>query len=223
MYIAIYVCAIVLAVAMIVLFFVLRNKKDKKHLNDYKNSKVENTDRIMKEADLPQNLEKVQEIHKVEITKEAPPKIDATFEDFSLDGNKNATSKSGKKAEVRIQDNNQFLSSVDDEDENEEMQINDDDDDDFFDEKFAEYEKFLRENLSSEEDDDDLEDDTSVIDFDTVDDSDDLDALADFDLDSLKGKSDEEIAELIKNLPPKAQELLMIDILGKKNFDDKED
>lgn len=223
MYIAIYVCAIVLAVAMIVLFFVLRNKKDKKHLNDYKNSKVENTDRIMKEADLPQNLEKVQEIHKVEITKEVPPKIDATFEDFSLDGNKNATSKSGKKAEVRIQDNNQFLSSVDDEDENEEMQINDDDDDDFFDEKFAEYEKFLRENLSSEEDDDDLEDDTSVIDFDTVDDSDDLDALADFDLDSLKGKSDEEIAELIKNLPPKAQELLMIDILGKKNFDDKED
>lgn len=223
MYIAIYVCAIVLAVAMIVLFFVLRNKKDKKHLNDYKNSKVENTDRIMKEADLPQNLEKVQEIHKVEITKEGPPKIDATFEDFSLDGNKNATSKSGKKAEVRIQDNNQYLSSVDDEDGNEEMQINDDDDDDFFDEKFAEYEKFLRENLSSEEDDDDLEDDTSVIDFDTVDDSDDLDALADFDLDSLKGKSDEEIAELIKNLPPKAQELIMTDILGKKNFDDKED
>ena len=80
-----------------------------------------------------------------------------------------------------------------------------------------------RENLSFEENDDKVEDDTTVIDFDTVDDSDDLDALADFDLDSLKGKSDEEIAELIKSLPPKAQELLMTDILGKKNFDDKED
>ena len=223
MYIAIYVCAIILVFAMIVLFFVLRNKKDKKHLNDYKNSKAENVDRIMKEVDLSQNLEKVKEIDRVEIAKDEP-KVDATFEDFSLDGKKNATSKPEKKAEVGVQDNNTFFNPfVDDEDENEETQYNDEDDDDFFDEKFAEYEKFLRENLSFEENDDKVEDDTTVIDFDTVDDSDDLDALADFDLDSLKGKSDEEIAELIKSLPPKAQELLMTDILGKQNFDDKED
>ena len=51
---------------------------------------------------------------------------------------------------------------------------------------------------------------------------DDLKALKNFDYDSLKDKDEEEIAEIIKKLPPKAQEILMSDILARRKFEDEE-
>ncbi len=222
MYIAIYVCAIVLVVVLIVLFFVLRNKKDKRHLNDYKNSGIENVDRIMKEVDFHQSIEKEQNTDQVEIVNKEPV-IDAEFEDFSLDEKKSKVSKQ----EVSAADNNTFFNPF--VDETDDFEDDEDNGDDNFDEKFAEYEKFLRESLRYDSEEDELKNVTNRENSgnndveEELEGNDALNALTDFDFDSLKGKSDDEIAELIKSLPPKAQELLMTDILGKKNFDDKED
>lgn len=77
-------------------------------------------------------------------------------------------------------------------------------------EKFAEYEKFLRENLGIDDD----EAEHKPIDEDEFDD------FSDFDFDSLKGKSKSEIDEIIKKLSPRAKEILLSDILARKNFDD---
>lgn len=73
-------------------------------------------------------------------------------------------------------------------------------------ESFEEYEKFLRRNL-------DLETDET--------DEDALRAVRNFDYNSIKGKSESEIRQIIKNLPPKAQEILLTDILARKNWDEE--
>lgn len=118
----------------------------------------------------------------------------------------------------------------------------DEDFDDFGDDdlnaKFAEYEKFLRENLNL--DDDDLDSDDDMIarqDKDANKDAlqtnqgnldgaefgdleDEYAALSKFDFNSLRGKNPSEIKNIISSLPVKAQEILMTDILARKNYDD---
>lgn len=46
-------------------------------------------------------------------------------------------------------------------------------------------------------------------------------SLDNFDFDTLAGKTESEIKELIKDLPPKAQEIILTDILARKNWDDE--
>ncbi len=210
MYTIIYVCAIVLVILGIVLFFVLRKKKDKKQLDNFKKTRAEQAEKIIKNDETALSLS--QEIEK---TPEEKKKMNVVLEDFSLDSkptNKNTDNKTSQNGD--LDDNFIPFNSQDENNDFEES------DEEFFDKKFAEYEKFLKENLDSEDDDEDSYDENS---YDEEENNDELDALMNFDYNSLKGKSDEEIAELIKTLPPKAQEILMTDILGKKKYDDKED
>lgn len=208
MYTIIYVCAIVLAVVGIVLFFFLRRKKDKKHLDNYKKSRQDQIGEVIKNE---QTQLAIQE--KIKKEPENKNKVKVEFEDFSLDGKP-----------VEKQSNNKTFQNGDLEEEfipfKSENEIDDIDesDEEFFDQKFAEYEKFLKENLDSE---DDVDDEENY--YEEEDNNNELDALINFDYSSLNGKSDEEIAEIIKLLPPKAQEILINDILGKKDFDNKED
>lgn len=208
MYIILYVCAIILVVVGIVLFFVLRRKKDKEHLDNYKKTRIEQAEKIIKNEEtalsLPKEIEKMPEEKK---------KMDVVLEDFSLDGESVNKANGNKEAQ-----NNDLEESFVPFDSQEETNDFDESDEEFFDKKFAEYEKFLRENLDADDDDEEPQ-----YNEDEEETNNELDALINFDYDSLKGKSDEEIAEIIKTLPPKAQEVLLNDILGKKNYDDKED
>ncbi len=125
----------------------------------------------------------------------------------------------------------------------------DEDDNAFLDAKFAEYEKYLRENMNfDDEDEEDNFEHDNVENMPIVDDGFDdfdLDKIVEdldednfkmtprkrkdiyaeygFDIDSMKGKSPEEIAEIVKKLPANVQEMVLTDILSRKNFDDEED
>ncbi len=126
----------------------------------------------------------------------------------------------------------------------------DDDDNAFLDAKFAEYEKYLRENMNFDDEDEEdnfehtdngvnmPEADDGFDDFDLDKIVEDLDeenvktssrkrkeiyAEYGFDIDAMKGKSAEEIAEVVKRLPANVQEMVLTDILSRKNFDDEED
>ena len=96
--------------------------------------------------------------------------------------------------------------------------LEDDDDDDWdnweddedFKKRFADYEDFLKNDMDTKDKESDSSDSE-------------IDSLANFDFDSLKGKSEEEIADMIKHLPPKVQEIMMSEILTRKKYDDEED
>ena len=80
MYTIIYVCAIVLVILGIVLFFVLRKKKDKKQLDNFKKTRAEQAEKIIKNDETALSLS--QEIEK---TPEEKKKMNVVLEDFSLD------------------------------------------------------------------------------------------------------------------------------------------
>lgn len=202
MYIAIYSIGIVLVCTGIVLFFVLKHRRDKKILHKLK---TEEKDTASKDGIVETTLEK--ELSDKPIEKEMPSTIEENpvFEDFSLDFESMKDMKTEKEFPKR-----DFVNPFDFEDDEEEV---DEDDDDFMDEKFAEYENFLKKNIDFEDDDD----------WTNEEEDDDLNAVKNFDFESIKGKDESEIREIIKSLPPKAQEILLGDILARKNFDDKED
>ena len=156
------------------------------------------------------------------------PKPSFDLNPFNLDGGFTGHAGKSENDEVDFDD-------FDLDDEN--FGQNDDGNDDDLDKKFKEYEEFLRRNLDL--DDEDLEDDDFLKDVEGNENDDkvapaptfnnskspsaaDMRALQNFDYDSLRGKSEEEIAEIIKSLPPKAQEILMSDILARRNFEDEE-
>ena len=218
MYIALYCVVIAVLCGLVVTYFVVRDVKHKKkykELNKDKDVDVQHKSPLPSEKDEPSvSLEN-------EVTEQ---KVEAEFEDFTLNGADEEIAKRGTSRPLRI---NPF--SFDEEDDKE----------DDVDAKFAEYEKFLRQSLNlddqeekkkenAEEDDDkkfaeyeeflrrnlDLNDEDNQ--------KSDIDALAKFDFDSIRGKSRAEIDEILRTLPPKARELLMTDILARKNYDEEE-
>lgn len=90
-----------------------------------------------------------------------------------------------------------------------------DDDDFLMDEKFNEYEEFLRQHAKDFDNDEFDETDE----FDEVDDT--ADELNNFDFNQIKGKNDEEIADILKNLSPKAQEIILSEILARRKYDEE--
>lgn len=226
-----YVLFICLFVAAVLAFFIYKKVADKKTY-----------EKLTK--DLPETLQSVQEIDKnvptekmEEKTPETAEKNDASegLEDFDFEENKieeteeeqdfsinpfrsrrMACSGGREKLEAdrkyhglenKEEDEGMDIDLFDEEDASEE---NSKDENADLDAKFAEYEKFLRENLGI--DDDEVDDKTN--------DEDEFDDFSDFDMNSLKGKSKSEIDDFIKNLSPKAKEILLSDILSRKNFDD---
>ena len=212
MYIALYCVVIVVFCALVVTFFVVRDLKHKKNykkLNENKEMQPSNDVMLGKETE-------PDFIGGTELKKEVE------FEDYNFeDGNE--TVKRGTTKPLRINPFG-FDEGADDESE--------------LDDKFEEYEKFLRQSLDLDEDDnqkdkkDEEDDDKKFEEYeeflrrnldidDKQNDTSDIDALANFDFNSLRGKSETEIDEILRTLPPKARELLMTDILAKKNYDEE--
>lgn len=200
MCVAIYSVVIVLFCVGMVLFFVLKNKRDKKILAKKKEEEKLDSSQI-------EDVTLEEEQNKIFDTTEKPlEKKEFEFEDFTLNDEQPApkiVEEEKKRTFV-----NPFAFDDDDLDFEE-----DEDDDDFMDDKFAEYEDFLQNNLHEGNNNPWFKSQDENV----------LDELKNFDFDSLKGRSESEIKEIIKNLPPKAQEILLADVLAKKNFDEKED
>ncbi len=203
MYIAIYLVVIFCFCALaIAIFFYFRNKEKRKleEINNGKKSKsVEKTEpQLQTESDLGVEFTTDEELSKTK------PTVQAEFEDFTLDLGEEKIEKSDPQT-VNLENKR---SSLED--------------------KFAEYERFLQRHMGRKyEESGEL--DTGNIsqdDFDEFDEFDDepnnvseLDALANFDFDMLKNKSESEIDEIISRLPEKAQQILREDILGRRDVD----
>lgn len=225
MYIAIYVSSIVFFFAGAIGIFVFcdfKNKKIAKKLrqkNDEKN-----------QTSLQENLNETSEETLANIEQKSKD-LQNGLEDFQLEFEKKEPRKSKRNFNL-----NPFSSGNDLKENNEEK-------DDELDKKINEYEDFLKRNLDL--DDNDLDEDEMLSepyifdDFPTentenlenyppkvsqknYDFDDDLKSFQKFDYNSLKGKSEDEIEEIIKNLPPKVQEILMSDILARRKYDDEE-
>ena len=139
----VYVLSIVLVAILIILFFMLIQKKSDKNINNFKNEKYKNQTNEVKQ----QNIEE---------EKKQTKKISPDLEDFVWD-----------KEEQKKEERPVEAPPVDD------------------------YEKFLKENNID------------------VDDEDDYDEDDEFDFNELIGKTNEEIAEIIKKYPPEIQEIVM--------------
>ena len=87
---------------------------------------------------------------------------------------------------------------------------NEDEEEDEIDRRFAEYQKFLRENLQMDDEEDGFgpEIEGQPPEFETTDFTD---------------KSPDEIADMVKNLPPQMREILLSNALGRKDFDEEND
>ena len=82
-------------------------------------------------------------------------------------------------------------------------------DESLFESKMEDYEKFLKEEQENYEDESLSEDDQN-----------DIDALMNFDFDKLKGKTREQVAEMVKDLSPTVQDFILNDIFERKNGED---
>ncbi|MGN1200923.1 MAG: hypothetical protein ACI4R8_01480 [Candidatus Caccovivens sp.] len=182
MYLAIYICAIVLVASLIVTCFVLHAKSDKKRKEDFKAQREKEEIALLPKLELPQ---------------EEPKQLEEPLEEFSLED----VDISDKNEVEKKQVVNHFDSNNTDFDAQKKI----------MNEKFETYEKFLRDSMESV---DDLQID------DDDDDENELEAIMNFDFDSIKGKSKEEILEITKDLPKRVRKLILDDTL---NEDDEED
>lgn len=83
-------------------------------------------------------------------------------------------------------------------------------DENLFESKIESYEQFLKE----EQDNFNMEEELSS------EDQSDIDALMDFDFESLKGKSREQVVEMIKDLSPAVQDFILNDVFDRKSNED---
>ena len=222
--IPIYIGAIVLVLLCIVLFFVVKARNEKKRLDAFKVGEKEKTGKLSKKKVSSQiavkNNVKQQKKDKtlpvenvvkpVEVKKEIKPEDkfeEAQFEAFSLDDKP-------KKEEMTKKSTENFrhvFTTKKMQESQRKVEEKEENLDEYYDDKFAEYEKFLRENLEDDEEDysNDIVEELGPLTQ--------VDDAEDEDLD------DEDFAELMKELSPKAREIVKHDILKKKDDDDKKD
>lgn len=214
MQIALYIMAIIVVCASIVLYFVLSRKKHEKRIKELNLVKNNTNDVSQQESNkifMETKAEPVvdEKIEKKEENKEsAEPVVDPKLESFSLQPEKKEE-KPGLKA-IRKRP---FVNPFD---------FDDFKDDEVDGEKdtlpgqstidFDDFEEFMRENNIDEDDFDKLEDIQNKPDEDKTEIK-----PAYFDLSVFKGKSKEEILEMTKDLPPEVQEVVLSECLGEKN------
>lgn len=188
----VYIAAIVVVSFLIMLFFALNKDKQEKHLQAFKNGKLgESKSEVVKAID--EKEQKEAEVIEDKIIEEQQGEL----ENFSLES---ASDKNTK--------NDEDISNQDDEKSGGDTKS--------FEESFAEYERFLRENNISF---DDLEDDDEEFQNVEASDSDlkkNIDNLP-FNLDIFEGKTREEIAEMIKDLSEEEQSVVLNEILSRRS------
>lgn len=226
--IALYCAVILLFVGIAVTIFVVKLQKDKKRYKKLHESGEDGSQSkpVVEEKPMDKFEEPVvqKEVQQQEIKQE----VSAEFENFSLGGEmeekqdmprrrpfqvnpfeEDDDEKDDEDVDDKFAEYERFLREnldLDDEDEEENEKEEQDNEQTESDDKFSEYEEFLRKNLDLDNHDDDEKD---------------LRALRNFDYSSIKGKSESEIRQIIQKLPPKAQEILLTDILARKNWDDE--
>lgn len=191
----VYGIVIVLFCGCVISFFVLHQRKDKRR-HDEIIHKMKEDEKIKQETLSAENSNLQKD--------DVEPKIDAKLEDFKFD--------------EEVEKPKPVKNPFDDISQ----------DDDLDDDEFAEYEKYLRSRLKLDDNDKDgekLSTDFNPFDDFSMDDDDEkkINSISDIDYDSLRDKSPEEIRDMIKDLPPQEQQIIMDDILSLKNYDDDED
>ncbi len=121
----------------------------------------------------------------------------------------NASQKTAENKEVLTGELESFSLDFDEKSSDNSKQ-NEDGEEDEIDRRFAEYQKFLRENLQMDDEEDGFgpEIEGQPPEFETTDFTD---------------KSPDEIADMVKNLPPQMREILLSNALGRKDFDEEND
>ena len=181
-----YIFSIVIVAFAIIAFFAIRKDKQQKNLDNFRREKLKKDDEAYK-AEQSKKIEKVaNEIaEKSEPTKEI--QSDA-LENFTLEKPVAVKTEELKKSDKQ-----------DDEDDDEESKS--------FEESFAEYERFLKENnidLDDLEDDDDEEEKEEPKNEKVIN-------LKDF-----EGKSRAEIMEMLSNYTEEEQKLILEELMGRK-------
>ena len=176
MHIVFYVFAILLFGGVVVAFFVMRERKQKEFAKHQASRNTESRNNIKVEAKKKaENVEKV-EPQVVKQAQSAP--TTAIFEDFSLE-----PAQKPKKPS--------FFDDLIFEDDEDELE-----DDDDMEQKFAEYEQFLKNSMVGEPD---ISSDITI------------------------DEDDENIEDIFGNISQNAKDMLLSGALAKKDFDDEED
>lgn len=228
MYTAIYCVAIVLFVGVLLFAFLCKEKKRKQksakmqlglsqteNLNTERSETLSNDEKITSKEEILKT-ESAQENEK----NENSGSVDAVMEDFSLDGEKK---ESANKKFATVGKN--FQKNIFDFEENFSKDFDIfDDDNGIDDDEIAKYEQTLRESLKFDIDDEfdkfQKKQEEGLFASDPFFAKNDFQNMPDFDFCKFKGKSQSEVLEMIKNFPPKAQEIILTDILNRKNWED---
>lgn len=211
MQIFLYVLAIAVVCAGIVLYFVLLHKKHEKRIkelnlvkNNMSDVSTNETNKIFMETKAEPSQEIVESKEIVKENEEPIP--EAKLENFSLEPEK----KEEKKPELQATRRRPFVNPFDFDDFQEDEA---DSEKDALPEQstidFDDFEEFMKENNIDEDDFDKLED----IQNDNK--NEDIEPVS-FDMSIFKGKSKEEILEMTKDLPPEVQEVILSECLDDK-------
>ena len=193
MEILLYILAILIFLGLVILAIFLSNKKDKKRIEALKDVLEENNT-VKTEILTQQTVEDIENtisVAKSEETKLAEGQvIQAEFEDFS----------------VQFEDEPGISNASDDEDE--------------LDLKFAEYQKFLRENLNLDSDDNEVDNG-----FDGNMYQDNFPRFDGINFESLNRENiedDSDLETILRDMHPKARDIVLSSALEKKEIDDEE-
>ena len=193
MEILLYILAILIFLGLVILAIFLSNKKDKKRIEALKEVMEENNT-VKTEILTQQTIEDIENtisVAKSEETKLAEGQvIQAEFEDFS----------------VQFEDEPGISNVSDDEDE--------------LDLKFAEYQKFLRENLNLDNDDNEVDNG-----FDGNMYKDNFPRFDGINFESLNRENiedDSDLETILRGMHPKARDIVLSSALEKKEIDDEE-
>ena len=228
MYIAIYSFAIVLFVGLVLFLFLRKQKNSKARIakmqmelvkpNILDNGSILNLQE--KEEQVEKEVVEEVKVDPLEDEKKLSVEQEAIFEDFSLDGGKKNANKPNfatvgrKKIDSLFEFEDEFDSDFPMADEADEID----------EEEIARYEKSLRESLKFDIDEEfdkfSKNQENGFFSNNNFTQKNDFESFSNFDINQFRGKSQSEIAEMIKNFPPKAQEIILTDILARKNWDD---
>ena len=189
--IALYIIAIVVVCGLVVFYFFWRRRKRNQRLIGLKLEKEGKNLPATKAVE--SDLKEAEK----EVIKEEK-KIEAELENFSLtDEGEKVDEDNPSLKSAKFDGEDEFLKGLGE---------------NFFEDRMQSYEQFLKEEQErfEREEVEDLTDEEQQ----------DINALMDFDFDSLKGKTREQVQDMIKDLSPTVQDFILNDIFERKNSED---
>ena len=176
-----YIGSIVLFIIVAFSISIFARKKQQKRIQKLNNKQEESSQEVFENTDLNLQAENssIEEMSKDSEKESEIKSFEQNLEDFALD-----------------------------KDEELQFQIPDNEDEDELDRKFAEYQKFLRENL-------DMDEDSMPPEIRT--------GFEDSDYGEFLNKSPDEIDEILKNSSPQTREILLSNVFARKEFEEDDE